>query len=130
MKSDLRSNESFEKIDNTFIEMNKILSDLSQTKLLLQKTRNIDTKEEFKEEKYDSNNNPPIKVKSQVTFETKPRESLLTTLDESNHSKNNDTYLTNHSPIIRSESRRSSSLNRNSLNLVNYYFKYYKQFML
>ena len=41
------------------MEMNKILSDLSQTKLFLQKTRNYEVNEET----------PAIKIRNQVTFE-------------------------------------------------------------
>lgn len=118
MKPEVKSNESFEKIDSTFIEMNKILNDLSQTKLFLQKTRDLENTKE---------DNLPIKIKSQVTFETKPKEasssSSTSLMDESSQHKMNETYSINsYSPILKNESRRSSSLNRTSLNLVFLHF--------
>ena len=85
--------------------MNKILSDLSLTKLLLQKTRQISS------ERNDSST-PNMKARSQVSFENNLDSSKpiihfnMETKYENDHSKFD--YLP----------KRSSSLNRNDINKV------------
>ncbi len=76
--------------------MNKILADLSQTKLLLQKTRNLSTTKEETNIK---------RTKSQVSFEETPNKpDLGPTIQFSSNTSQ---------PL-----KRASSLNRNDSNVV------------
>lgn len=74
--------------------MNKILADLSQTKLLLQKTRNLSTTKEETNIK---------RTKSQVSFEETPNKPDL----------GSTIQFSNSQPL-----KRASSLNRNDSNVV------------
>lgn len=80
------------------MEMNKILSDLSQTKLFLQKTRNYEVNEET----------PAIKIRNQVTFEKK--DPNRETLSAEQHSYQNK----------QSSYQRSSSLSRSPSIIVKF----------
>ncbi len=85
--------------------MNKILSDLSQTKLLLQKTRQISSE---RNETLTAN----IKAKSQVSFENN-----LDSIKPSIHFNMESKYEKNCSKFDNFP-KRSSSLNRNDINIV------------
>lgn len=78
------------------MEMNKILSDLSQTKLFLQKTRNYEVNEET----------PAVKTRNQVTFEN---------TDPNRESAEHHSYQNKQSSY-----QRSSSLSRSPLIIVKF----------